>query len=102
MGVPPSYLISPPPGKQSATRPWPYPPTMFVHMARDGVTSRAVAADMEQLHQLVSSCFPGSSLWLGAPVARGSCDYPAVPLCKLAGHAPGKTYSSTCCWAAAL
>lgn len=55
MGVPPSFLASPSQGKQTAT--WPYPPTIFVHMARDESTSRAVQADMEQLHKLVSSSY---------------------------------------------
>ena len=102
MGVPPSFLASPPEGKQR-----PYPPTMFVHMARDEYTSRAVQADMEQLHKLVSSCFPGSLLWLRRPSrrmsrARGCCNYLTLPRYSPAGPAPGESHSSTCCRAATL
>ena len=48
MAVPPAMLEAKP-GDPASGKVWAHPPAIFVHMARDGNTARAVAADMAAL-----------------------------------------------------
>ena len=55
------------PGDPASGKTWAHPPAIFVHMARDGNTARAVAADMAALKKQARalSCHSTVHCWAG-------------------------------------
>lgn len=70
MGTIPEHLQSPPHAPHAPEQRWQYPPTAFVHMARDMRTAGAVRANMGVLQKQVSSTYEQHPCHVCGPLTR--------------------------------